>query len=123
MRSKSLGGALSTAVVALTLAATSARGEGLRASLTFGLGAGHGLLGPQAEVGYDHVSAFGAAVPASFLDVSLGARWSLQPSGAGFGLALQASSRSRDISDRVLERGDTAPRHRIVFWCATKTSS
>ena len=75
-------------LLAAALPATDAQAEGLRATLTFGLGAGHALLGPQAEVGYDHVSASFAVAPVDALAVAFGARWSLRPSGEGFGVAL-----------------------------------
>jgi hypothetical protein len=48
---------------------------------------GHSLLGVQAELGYYQCSVFLAATAAPRF--SFGGRWSPDPSGAGFGVALQ----------------------------------
>ena len=76
--------------VSLALLAGSARAADFRGGLSAGLGLGHDFIGLQLELGAGHWSAFASAGPLKFSSLAIGGRWSEQPDGSGFGLALQA---------------------------------
>jgi len=66
----------------------------VRGSLTGGFGIGHDYLGAQFEIGADHWTGLVALAPFPGLNPSnsfaLGARWSRNADGSGFGVAAQA---------------------------------
>ena len=92
-------------LLALTALSSSAHADGFRASLTGGIGVGRDtpplrrgayFLGGQLEAGFGHWTAFASElvlVPFQRPDQSIGfgGRWSAEPDGSGFGVALQAA--------------------------------
>ncbi len=69
------------------LIAPAASAEGIRASLSGGLGVAHDGLGIQLEAGAGQWTGFVGL--SAYSAVALGARWSMNPDGSGFGIALQ----------------------------------
>ena len=76
---------------ALVALASAARADGFRGNLTVGTGVGRDVIGGQLEAGFGHWTAFLGLGPLTLASRSfaLGARWSSQPDGSGFGAALQ----------------------------------
>ena len=124
--------ALPLALIAL---ASSVRADGLRMSLTGGTGIGRDappsrrgayFLGGQLEAGFGHWTVFAGelvVVPYQRPDhsLALGARWSMQPDGSGFGVALQSAIWTSHGSPSVDYRESTtvvaATAHwRWLFW-------
>jgi hypothetical protein len=71
----------------LVLLVPAARAEGIRASVSGGLGVAHDGLGVQLELGADHFTGFVGF--SAFRALTLGTRWSLRPDGSGFGVSVQ----------------------------------
>lgn len=93
-------------LLALTALSSAAHADGFRVSLTGGTGVGRDsppsrrgayFLGGQLEAGFGHWTVFASkgvvAVPYRLPDhsIAFGARWSMQPDGSGFGVALQSA--------------------------------
>lgn len=75
----------------LALTVSTARAEGIRGGINGGLGVGRGLFGAQIELGAGSWTGFAGLSPDPIHLFALGARWSTNPDGSGFGVAVQTA--------------------------------